>query len=78
MKSLMNYSFPLGLQELSLFTTTSSCRPFHIAVKAIEETPEHMPVASRVLELIWQSTCEGCGEEITSGYFEMALKFLVR
>jgi hypothetical protein len=47
-------------------------------VNAIEETPEHMPVASRFLELIWQSTCEGCGKEITSGYFEMALKFLVR
>jgi hypothetical protein len=47
-------------------------------VKAIEDTPEHRPVASRFLELIWQSTCEGYGKEITSGYFEMALKFLVR
>jgi hypothetical protein len=37
-----------------------------------------MPVASRFLELIWKSTCEGCGKEITSGYLEMALKFIVR
>jgi hypothetical protein len=78
MKPLMNYSFPLGLQELSLFPTTASCRRFCIVVKAIEETKEHRPVASRFLELIWQSTCEGCGKESTSGYFEMALKFLVR
>jgi hypothetical protein len=37
-----------------------------------------MPVASRFLELILQSTCEGCGKEITSVYFDMSLKFLVR
>jgi hypothetical protein len=74
---LMNYSFPLGLQELSLFPTIDSRRRFRIVVKAIEETPEHMTVASRFLELIWKSNCEGCGKEITSGYFEMALKILV-
>jgi hypothetical protein len=74
----MNYSFPLGLQELSLFPTATSRRRFRIVVKAIEDTPEHRPVASRFLELIWQLMCEGCGKKITSGYFEMALKFLVR
>jgi hypothetical protein len=52
MKTLMNYSFPLGLQELYLFPITASRRRFHIVVKAIEDTPEHMPVASRFLELI--------------------------
>jgi hypothetical protein len=77
MKPLMNYSFPLRLQELSLFPTTASHRRFRIVVKAIEDTPEHRPVASIFLELIWKSMCEGCGKEITSGYFEMDLKFLV-
>jgi hypothetical protein len=62
MKPFMNYSLPLGLQELSLFPTTASRRRFRIVVKDIEETPEHMPVASRFLELIWPSTCEGCGK----------------
>jgi hypothetical protein len=78
MTLLMNYLFPLGLPELTLFLTTASRRRFCIVVKAIEETPEHRPVASIFLELIWQSTCESCGKKITSGYFEMALKFLVR
>jgi hypothetical protein len=74
----MNYSFPLGLQELSLFPTTASRRRFRIVVKTIKETTKHIPVASRFLELTWQSTCEGRGTEITSGYSEMVLKFLVR
>jgi hypothetical protein len=78
MKQLMNYSFPLGLPELYLFSTTDSHRRFCIVVKDIEKTPEHQPVASRFLELLSQSTCEGCGKEITSGYFEMALKFILR
>jgi hypothetical protein len=39
MKPLVNYSFPLGLQELSLFPTTASRIRFRIVVKAIEETP---------------------------------------
>jgi hypothetical protein len=67
MKPLMNYSFQLGLSELSSFPTTASHRRFRIVFKAIEETPEHRPVASSFLELIWQSTCEGCGKEITFG-----------
>jgi hypothetical protein len=49
MKSLMNYSFLLGIPELSLFPTTASRQRFCIVVKAIEETPEHRPVASRFL-----------------------------
>jgi hypothetical protein len=47
MKPLMNYSFPLGLPELSLFPTTASRRRFRILVKVFEETREHRPVASR-------------------------------
>jgi hypothetical protein len=78
MKPLMNYSFSLGLQELSLFLTIDSRIRFRIVVKVIEERPEHRPVTFRFLELIWQSMFEGCGKEIMSGYFEMALKFLLR
>jgi hypothetical protein len=78
MKPLMSYSFPLGIPELSLFPTTASRGRFRIVVKAIEEKPEHRPVASRFLEFRWQSTFEGRGKEITSGYFEMASKSLVR
>jgi hypothetical protein len=51
MKPLMNYSFPLGVPELSLFPITASRRRFCIVVNAIEETPEHRPVASIFLEL---------------------------
>jgi hypothetical protein len=71
----MNYSFPLWLPELSLFPTVVAHNPFQILVQEIQEKPEHRPDASRFLDLIWQSTCEQCGCEITSGYFEMDLHF---
>jgi hypothetical protein len=38
-ETIDDYSFPLGLPELSLFPTTASRRWFSIVVKAIEETP---------------------------------------
>jgi hypothetical protein len=75
MKPMMNYSFPIRLPEHCLFPTMSSRRCFSIVVRGIQETPEHRPVASRFLDLIWLSTCECCGKEITSGYCTMALRF---
>jgi hypothetical protein len=75
MKPMMNYSFPLRLPEHCLFPTMPSHRRFSIVVRGIQETPEHRPVASRFLDIIWLSTCECCGKEITSGYCTMALRF---
>jgi hypothetical protein len=75
MKPMMNYSFPLRLPEHCLFPTMSSRCRFSIVVRVIQETPEHRPVASRFLDLIWLSTCECCGKEITSAYCTMALRF---
>jgi hypothetical protein len=78
MKPLMNYSFSLWLPELSLFPTVEARHRFRIIVQAIQETPEHHPDASRFLDLMWQSTCEHCECEFTSGYFEMALQLFAR
>jgi hypothetical protein len=75
MKPMMNYSFPLRLPEHCLFPTMSSRRRFSIVVRSIQETPEHRPDASRFMDLIWLSTCECCGKEITPGYCTMALHF---
>jgi hypothetical protein len=76
MKLLMNYSFPLRLPELSQFPTMSSRHRFRILVQEIQETPEHRPDASRLLDLIWLSTCEYYACDITSGYCIMALFFI--
>jgi hypothetical protein len=78
MKPMMNYSFPFRLPEHCLFPTMSSRRRFSIVVRGIQDTPEHRPVASRFLDLIWLSTCEFCANEITSGYCTMALRFFLR
>jgi hypothetical protein len=75
MKPMINYSFPLRIPEHCLFPTMSSRRRFSIVVRGIQETPEHCPVASWFLDLIWLSTCECCGKEIKSGYCTMALLF---
>jgi hypothetical protein len=72
---MMNYSFPLRLPEHCLFPTISSRHRFSIVVRVIQETPEHRPVASRFWDLIWLSTCECCGKEITSGCCTMAPRF---
>jgi hypothetical protein len=61
MKPMMNYYFPLRLPEHCLFPTMSSRRHFSIVVRGIQETPEHRPVASRFLDLIWLSAFECCG-----------------
>jgi hypothetical protein len=75
MKLMMNYSFPLRIPEHCLFPTMSSRRRLSIVVRGIQETPEHRPVASRFLDLIWLSKSECCGKEITSGYCTMSPSF---
>jgi hypothetical protein len=74
----MNFSFPLRHPKLSLFPTMSAHHRFVILVKAIQETPEHPPDASRFLDLIWLLTCEYCAFEIASEYFEMAPHFFLK
>jgi hypothetical protein len=78
MEPLMNLSFLLRLTKLSLFPTMSARLHFRILVQSIQETPGHHPNASRFLDIIWLSTCEYCACEITSGYFDMALLFILR
>jgi hypothetical protein len=78
MKPLMNYSFPLGLSEISLYPTMSSRRRFRILIQTIQETPEHLPDAYPFFDLIWLLTCEYCACEITSGYCTMSLRFFWR
>jgi hypothetical protein len=75
MKSLMNYSFPLRLHQLSRFPTVDTGHCFRMLIQEIQETPEHHPDASHFLDLIWMSTCECWECEITSEFFLKALLF---